>query len=171
MSKGQARSRGSIAEDVDLKILPHRRDGPAWRAAHSVERAARLAAAALILSVLVACGLSGPAYRTGQTDAAAVIDLSTRWRFDPHEVTIRVGDTVEWRNRSPWSHSVSADPTLAADPSNVELPAGAAPFASPDIPPGDVFRHTFTTPGRYRYVCVPHEGFDMLGTIIVRAGH
>jgi plastocyanin len=32
---------------------------------------------------------------------------------------------------------------------------------------GDEFRHTFTVPGEYRYVCVPHDMVGMVGTVIV----
>ena len=51
---------------------------------------------------------------------------------------------------------------------NVRLPAGADTFDSGDIGPGGSFTWTFTEPGEYRYICIPHEGAAMTGTITVR---
>ena len=88
-------------------------------------------------------------------------------RFEPAEITIRVGDKVVWRNTSDLVHTVTADPRITADASNVELPEGARPFNSAAIPAGQVFRHTFTVPGTYRYLCLPHAGQKMFGTVVV----
>ena len=87
--------------------------------------------------------------------------------FEPAEITVRVGDKVEWRNRTLLTHTVTADPRITADASNIELPEGARPFNSAAIPAGQVFRHTFTVPGTYRYLCLPHAGQKMFGTVIV----
>jgi plastocyanin len=32
---------------------------------------------------------------------------------------------------------------------------------------GETFEHTFTVPGTYVYVCVPHAGQGMIGRVIV----
>ena len=58
----------------------------------------------------------------------------------------------------------------ADDPASVLLPPGAQPFDSGDIPAGQVYRHTFTVPGEYRYFCIPHEDMGMVGTVIVQGG-
>jgi plastocyanin len=49
----------------------------------------------------------------------------------------------------------------------VSLPAGAAPFDSGSMQEGDIFRHTFTVPGTYTYLCVPHDRMGMVGRIVV----
>ena len=36
-----------------------------------------------------------------------------------------------------------------------------------DIQPGQSFKFTFSVPGQYRYFCVPHEIFGMVGEIEV----
>ena len=121
-------------------------------------------AAAVLLS---GCAIGGPAYGPKAPDVAAVVNMTTLLSFTPGEVTIRSGDTVEWRNTAIMHHTVTADPARARNPALVELPAGAAPFHSGEVQPGGVWRHTFTTPGRYRYICLPHEGQGMHGVVNV----
>ncbi|MCH8155615.1 MAG: halocyanin [Proteobacteria bacterium] len=123
--------------------------------------------AALLAVLLAACGTSGPAYEDPGPDVAATVDMTPALTFEPAEITIRVGDKVEWRNRTLLTHTVTADARITADASNIELPEGARPFNSAAIPAGQVFRHTFTVPGTYRYLCLPHAGQKMFGTVIV----
>ena len=123
--------------------------------------------AALLAVLLAACGTSGPAYEEPGPDVAAAVDMTLALTFEPAEITVRVGDKVEWRNTSDLVHTVTADPRIAADASNVERPEGARPFNSAAIPAGQVFRYTFTVPGTYRYLCLPHEGQKMFGTVVV----
>jgi plastocyanin len=116
---------------------------------------------------LGACAYGGPAYGPPPRDAAAVVAMTTGLGFSPEHVTIRVGETVEWRNRSPFTHTVTADAAKVATPADVSLPIGAAPFASDPVPPGETYRHHFDVAGTYRYVCSPHEGLGMAGTVTV----
>lgn len=98
---------------------------------------------------------------------AAVVLLTDQLRFVPDTVRIRVGQTVLWRSTSSLIHTVTADPSRAARPDDVRLPAGAKPFNSGDIKPGGMFAYTFDVPGEYRYFCTPHELGGMIATIIV----
>ena len=123
--------------------------------------------AALLAVLLAACGTSGPAYEDPGSDVTTTVDMTPALTFEPAEITIRVGDKVEWRNRTLLTHTVTADPRITADASNMELPEGARPFNSAAIPAGQVFRHTFTVAGTYRYLCLPHAGQKMFGTVIV----
>ena len=123
--------------------------------------------AALLAVLLAACGTTGPAYEDPGPDVAATVDMTPALTFEPAEITVRVGDKVEWRNRTLLTHTVTADPRITADASNIELPEGARPFNSAAIPAGQVFRHTFTVAGTYRYLCLPHAGQKMFGTVIV----
>lgn len=123
---------------------------------------------AILAPVLLAsCGLGGPAYGP-PGDAAAVITMTNFLDFAPDAVTIHAGETIEWRNRSLFTHTVTADPARAADPANVALPPQATAFDSGEVAAGQIYRRTFTVPGTYRYVCRPHEGQGMTGTIVVR---
>lgn len=127
---------------------------------------AGIVASSLALS---GCGLGGPAYQPPPPAVDAVVDMTTTLNFAPGAVTISAGQTVEWRNRSIMDHTVTADPRVAKNPANIQLPAGAQPFNSGHVKPGQVYRRTFTVPGLYRYVCLPHEGQGMVGTVRVLA--
>ncbi len=123
--------------------------------------------AALFAVLLSACGSSGPAYQATGSGVAATVEITSKLTFEPAEITIRVGDKVEWRNRTLLTHTVTADPRIVTDASNVALPEGASPFNSAAIPAGQIFRHTFTVPGTYRYLCLPHAGQEMFGIVVV----
>lgn len=118
------------------------------------------------LLTLSACGTGGPAHGPPTPGVAAVVHMAFH-SFEPSTVTVRAGDTVEWRNTSVIYHTVTADPTLADDPSDVSLPPGAAPFHSGRVAAGELYRQTFTVPGTYRYTCLPHEAEGMQGTVVV----
>ncbi len=93
--------------------------------------------------------------------------MNDRLRFVPTEITIKAGDTVEWRNIGSIPHTVTADPGRAPSSRNVELPSGAEAFDSGWVMGGQSFLYTFSEPGVYRYICLPHERARMLGTVIV----
>lgn len=99
---------------------------------------------------------------------AAVVDMTGDLKFVPREVTVSVGDTVKWRNVSGVVHTVTADPQKAANADNVRLPQGAETFDSGTILPGNNYSYTFTVPGRYKYVCLPHEAAGMIGEVVVQ---
>jgi plastocyanin len=71
--------------------------------------------------------------------------------FAPYALDALSGDTVTWGNGSGRTHTVTAD-------------NGA--FDSGDVPDGQSFSYTFTTPGTYTYHCTIHRG--MLGVVSVR---
>ena len=119
------------------------------------------ACAAMISGVLLAGTM--PAMAQG-----SIVEMTGNLRFQPESVTVSAGDTVEWRNTSGVAHTVTADPQKAADPSHVHLPEGAQTFDSGIMQPGGTFQHTFTVPGRYQYVCLPHEAAGMIGEVIVQ---
>ncbi len=119
-------------------------------------------------AALAACGRGGPAFQQPPSaEADAVVELTTTLNFAPERVVVPAGGMVEWRNTSLLTHTVTAARELADDPAHVRLPEGAAPFNSGDLPPGQIYRHTFDVPGEYRYFCQPHEGLGMLGTVVV----
>ncbi|MDQ7019590.1 MAG: plastocyanin/azurin family copper-binding protein [Robiginitomaculum sp.] len=101
-------------------------------------------------------------------DATKTVMMNDAMKFVPASVTIHAGDTVEWKNGSVLIHTVTADASLASDTANVHLPAGATPFNSGNIEAKGTFSHTFTTPGTYKYFCIPHEGVGMVGEVVVQ---
>jgi plastocyanin len=93
--------------------------------------------------------------------------------YEPSHLTIKAGETVEWKNNGIVDHSASDNALKADDKADAALPPGAAPFYSGPIMPGHVYRYTFTVPGTYKYFCDSHESDGMLGEIVVKpaAGH
>jgi plastocyanin len=87
--------------------------------------------------------------------------------FEPRVVTIKVGETIEWKNVGNSVHHASSDPSMAMKPDDASTPAGAKAFDSGFLRPGDTYSFTFSEPGVYNYVCAPHETSGMTGKIIV----
>lgn len=116
-----------------------------------------------------ALGLAGLA-AAAPAKAAQTVKVripAARTAFEPAEVKIKVGDTVEWSNRGAVIHTVTFDPAKAKDKSHVQLPAGVQPFGSGEIGEDGTYSHTFTAKGTYKYVCVEHEAMGMVGSVIV----
>ena len=126
--------------------------------------AAAIVAGAISLS---ACGITGPAHTQPPPPFVDVTVTMGMNSFNPATIRVRSGQAVQWRNTSPITHTVTADPARAANAANVQLPPGAQAFHSGSIPAGQTWSYTFTTPGTYRYVCLPHERQGMMGTVVV----
>lgn len=99
---------------------------------------------------------------------APIVYMTDRARFEPAQITVNVGETVEWRNTSGHAHTVTADPELARNPAHVVLPEGAQTFHSGEVTPGQRYAYRFDTPGTYYYVCLPHEEQGMVGIVVVK---
>jgi plastocyanin len=69
--------------------------------------------------------------------------------FDRHDLYIKVGTTVIWRNEDRMSRHVVHLPTEAT---------GRELFNSGSLSPGDTFSYTFNQPGRYNYGDPQHGG-------------
>lgn len=106
--------------------------------------------------------------REKEAPATVIVRMTDGLRFKPARVVVHAGDTVEWKNASTAAHTVTADARRAAEGKEVVLPAGAAPFDSGTVTPGSSYRHTFTAPGTYKYICVPHVDLGMVGEITVQ---
>lgn len=85
-------------------------------------------------------------------DVSAASEAVTiqNFAFSPATVTIKVGTTLTWTNRDQDPHTVSAT-------------SGA--FHSPTLSTGQSYQYTFTTPGRFDYLCTIHP--FMTGTVVV----
>jgi plastocyanin len=80
------------------------------------------------------------------TDTVAIQNFA----FSPATVTIKAGTTLTWTNRDQDPHTVTAM---------------SGPFHSPTLNTGQSFRYTFTTPGRFEYLCTIHP--FMTATVVV----
>ena len=123
------------------------------------------------VSSLARFALTSLTGRTADASATATVVikmLDTPPSFAPAQISIHVGDTVKWENVGNSVHHATDDPATAIKPADVANPAGAKPFDSGFLPPGSSFKHTFTVPGTYKYVCAAHEMSGMSGEIVVR---
>ncbi len=89
--------------------------------------------------------------------------------FDPVGMLVRPGTTVTFENDDPGnSHSSTAyHPANRDHP--LRIPAGAKPWDSGYLLPGEAFALVLTEPGVYDYYCQPHEAAGMRGRIVVAA--
>lgn len=120
-----------------------------------------------IASGVVGC-LEGPSF----PDADVLAGPDGRFVFEPSNLTISAGETVTWGFASS-GHNLCCRPE---DSTEVEIPAGADPFAtygrdeSPMqslVPQGEIYEHTFEDEGEYVYVCIPHISHGMTGKVHV----
>lgn len=87
----------------------------------------------------------------GEETAAAPGSVDTfDFDFGPEETTIEAGETVTWENSGETLH-------------NVKGPG----FFSDGLNPGNTYKHKFTKPGTYEYLCTLHPD-QMQGTIVVK---
>ena len=142
-------------------------------------RAARVALVVALMVLATACGgdepgasstptptlTTAPTITTSPTstgnpagaNTVAIIDNS----FDPPELTVTVNTEVVWTNQGSAPHSVNGSQAFDSNPD-----CDAANFDK-CLQPGQAFRHTFTTAGRFAYSCDIH-GPLMSGAIVVR---
>jgi plastocyanin len=80
------------------------------------------------------------------TNAVAIENFA----FSPAIVTVKVGTTITWTNRDQDAHTATAM---------------SGPFHSPTLNTGQSYHYTFTTPGRFDYLCTIHP--FMTATVVV----
>jgi plastocyanin len=111
---------------------------------------------------------AAPAAGGGAThDVSMVLDGST-YKFDPAELTIKVGDVINFHNKSGGPHNVSfwADsiPKGAADVLKGSMPDQMAPLEGPLLTePDAVYKVSFAgaPAGDYKFYCLPHLALGM----------
>ncbi|SEQ52497.1 cupredoxin domain-containing protein [Natrinema salaciae] len=105
----------------------------------------------------------------------------SRTEFRPVSYEASVGDTVVWKNTSEADHTVTAYENLIPDAAEYFASGGyesqeAAYDAWNDeeweerggrLGTRDTYEHTFEVAGTYEYFCIPHEGAEMVGEVVV----
>ena len=127
---------------------------------------ALFAASALLAGVLIAT----PAPATTFEVRAVMSKDGSEVYFNPVGLRIEPGDTVRWIQVNGY-HSVTAYHPANGD-HELRIPERAKPWDSgmllAEYPAkGSTFEHTFTVPGVYDYLCIPHEAAGMVGRIVV----
>jgi plastocyanin len=96
-------------------------------------------------------GAAGPVERVAP-DSGRVVRIDIRQiAYARAQIEVPAGTTVEWINRDPLEHTVTAD---------------SGSFDSGLIRPDAAWRYTFDQPGTYTYSCTPHP--FMKGVIVVK---
>jgi plastocyanin len=111
----------------------------------SLERAVVAAAMLVLLSAAPASADAG-VHRVGVLEDAA----NDHWGFSPGEITVKVGDTIEFVNDGAEAHDLYSE----------------ALFEAPSWLPGQSSRFTFTQPGDVEYLCTLHT--NMVGLVHVQ---
>jgi len=83
--------------------------------------------------------------------------------FVPDTVTIKAGETVEWKNNAGFPHNI------VFDEDNVPDGVNADSLSKEDYlnAPGETHSVKFEKAGTYGYYCEPHRGAGMQGKIVV----
>jgi plastocyanin len=149
----------------DILVLPSTPGGAPIAQAKAQPR--RPAHQNLAKSVEASLTPHGPAVQPPSASVRIIQMNDEMPMYNPSNIVITAGQTVEWHNNGQVSHSIADDAAKAAKPEDALIPHGEHPFSSGNIMPGGTYRHTFTVPGRYRYFCMSHELDDMVGDITV----
>ncbi|QWC19675.1 plastocyanin/azurin family copper-binding protein [Halorubrum sp. 2020YC2] len=125
-------------------------------------------------SAAAAVGLAGCAGVDGKPDPDVGMLAAA---YQPREITVSVGATVVWENTSARAHTVTATEGGVPDGAEFFASGGFDDYESAlsawqsdfggILESGDRFEHTFTVPGAYEYVCIPHREGGMYGTVVV----
>jgi len=108
-------------------------------------------------------------------DADHVVDMEAV-SFAPVELTVSAGDTVAWTHAAGEAHTVTAVPDGIPEDATYWASGGFESRSAAEdgwangegaVQSGRSYVHTFETTGTHEYVCIPHEGAGMTGTVIV----
>lgn len=122
--------------------------------------------------VLAACGAIA---WTGQATPPAVHEIRMTSRFVPDRIVARAGDTLRFINQTGGPHNIQFFADSIPEEARVLLErampgAKIAPLSSPLlITENAVYEIAVPalSPGRYPFVCLPHFGSRMLGSLDV----
>ncbi|HKJ41645.1 MAG TPA: plastocyanin/azurin family copper-binding protein [Sunxiuqinia sp.] len=121
----------------------------------------------VVLASLIVLVTVNSSYAAGKT-AVDTVKMTNNAQFLPGKLTITQGNRVVWINTSDLVHTVTCDRQQAIKAKDVALPDNAKAFDSGKLNPGNMYSKEFSTPGIYRYFCIPHEALGMTGEIIVK---
>jgi plastocyanin len=133
-----------------------------------------IGAAALLITVgaLAGCSASAESAPTAPSSTTSaptgpVVNLSLLM-FNPSTTTVKVGETVTWRNDEPITHTVTSGRFMGIDKAtglrSSQKPDGM--FNAKLGGKGKTFSFTFTKPGTYTYYCDIHQGMNATITVV-----
>ena len=97
-------------------------------------------------ALLVTAALSGAASaQNGATSSPTTHTITIKnFAFDPADLTVNVGDTIEWKNADAYTHSATTTKDAPAQ------------FDSGNIRKDGSFRYVVKQKGSYNYYCTYH---------------
>jgi plastocyanin len=114
-----------------------------------------LPAALMLLATMVQAGevVSPPGTPPVVDDAGVVVINVREYRFDPAEITVKVGTTVRWVNAEKRQFHNIWFPDLDDE--------GREYFF-----PDEIRERTFDRPGTWRYICEPHDASHQMRGVV-----
>ncbi len=103
--------------------------------------------------------MASPGEANCEVVAAATITANSDNTFTPAEVTIFVGETVQWNNGGGFHNVNGNQSTFPGNPESFGNGAASADAWT--------YNYTFNAAGEYDYQCDPHAGLGMAGRVIV----
>lgn len=126
-------------------------------------------------------GTAAPKPITGKTWDVKMVGDDKGYRFEPADLTIKVGDGVKYTNVSGGPHNVNFNtvPPESKAQLDANMPAQSTGGAGPKIgelnsplliTPNDTYTVSFAgvKAGQYLYNCTPHQALGMKGQITVQ---
>ena len=106
------------------------------------------AAPAPITSTAPAAPADKKSQPVGPAVVVKMISDGSAFKFEPAEITIKVGGTVKWVNDSDNRHTATDDEKFEKNAGQAILPSGAQPWGSAFLTNGESFEQKFTVPGK-----------------------
>jgi plastocyanin len=114
-----------------------------------------------------------PAPVTGTVHTVQMLGDEKGYRFEPVDLTVKVGDGVKWVMVSGAPHNVQFE-NVAADAKaqlSANMPNQLTDLSSPLLlNTNEEYQMSFAgvKPGKYNYICTPHLANNMRGSITVQ---
>lgn len=137
------------------------------------DSAAAPAAAAPAPAAAPAAGAGAMAPITGKTHEVKMIGDGTGYRFDPAELTIKVGDGIKFTMVGGGPHNVmfSAVPEASKQQLQANMPEPMGDLSGKMLlTAGESYTVSFggVVPGVYEFNCTPHLAMNMKGKVTVQ---
>jgi plastocyanin len=131
---------------------------------------------------LAVIGAAAPSVLGGNRAPASATTVNVKmigdakgYRFEPAQITVHAGDTLQFQSVTGGPHDVTfwADsiPAGAAKQLQANMPNTTGPLAGPLlINDGDKYTISTAklTPGTYKFYCMPHLPMGMRGVLVVQ---
>jgi plastocyanin len=114
-----------------------------------------------------------PAPATGKVHEVRMVGDEKGYRYEPTDLTVKVGDAVKWVMITGAPHNVAFQnvPADAKAQLSANMPNQLSDLSSPMLlNANETYQVSFAgvKPGKYDYICTPHIANNMRGSITVQ---